>query len=118
MDGIFDSKTAATTASDSLSRETWDIFRNCVEQLRTPGGGSIVDIYYGDDGSQVASRLRRPGSTEYNFKVDDKSYRLREGRIDEPGMYRVQEDKSKGTATYTPVENGSEEYNKALSTIR
>jgi hypothetical protein len=89
-----------------------------VEQLRTPGGASIVDIYYGDDGSQAASRIRRPGSTEYQFKSGEQTYMLKEGRVPDAGLYIVHEDKEKGTSTYTPVETGSDEYNKASSVIR
>lgn len=113
MENIIDSK---LDLKDKLAEDALDMFRNCVEQLRTPGGSSIVDIYYGDDGSQYASRIRTSRSTEFNFKHDGQDYRLKEGFVSDRGLYRVAQ--QEGKEALTKVDSNSKEYDRAVFHIK
>ncbi len=112
MDRNFDLQTI-TANDEKLAERTADLFRNCVEQLRTPGGASIVDVYYDNNGDQAASRILKASSVEYNFKADGKTYDLKEGAFPSPGLYRIDD-----TKALTKIEIGSAEYEKAMTAVR
>lgn len=90
-----------------------DLFRNCVEHLRTPGGRSIASVAYDDNGDKLASRIMYAQGKEYWFKSDGNEYELRTAPLRDSGLFKLEKDGNK-----TRVPNDSEEYKKATEAIK
>lgn len=115
LEQTIDSRPAA--AAKEAENNATDMFRNCVEQLRTPGGSSVVDILYDDNGDQAASRIRTRRSTEFTFNMDGQKYSLKQGPVPDAGLYRVGKPKEDGGNEMTKVDPATAEYDRALDTI-
>lgn len=99
---------AVTEAQDSAL----DMFRSCVEHLRTPGGRSIASVAYDENGDKLASRTMYAQGKEYWFKSDGNEYELRTAPLRDSGLYRINGDQK------TKIEKDTEEYKNALDKIQ
>lgn len=90
-----------------------DLFRSCVEHLRTPGGRSIASVAYDENGDKLASRIKYAQGAEYSFKNEGNQYELRTAPLRDSGLFKVGADGSK-----SPVEKDSEEYKKATEALK
>ncbi len=114
FESVFDEPIKAPTdnASTQAQDSALDMFRNCVEHLRTPGGRSIASVAYDENGDKLASRIMYAQGKEYWFKSDGNEYEFRTAPLRDSGLFRINGDQK------TKVEKDTEEYKKAVDKIQ
>lgn len=114
FESVFDEPVKAPTDNSAAQAQdtALDMFRSCVEHLRTPGGKSIASVAYDENGDKLATRIMYAQGKEYWFKSDGNEYELRTAPLRDSGLFRISGEQK------TKVEKDSEEYKKAVDKIQ